>query len=286
MRTWRSNRLLFLAVSLIVCGVLIVTSQLGLLRPLENLAAIPLNLVSGVFNRLTLQITGGVEDLMELQTLRQRNADLEEALAQYQTELVELREIASDYERLAELLDYTTRASRQSFVAADVIGIDQMALRRTITINRGTRDGITIGMPVTTGKGLVGRIIDVGVNSARVLLITDRDSAVSARLQSTRAVGSVRGQTSGSLRMEMIPIGDAVRVGDLVITSGLGGNFPPDIVIGVVTSIRQFEFELAQEAELTSLIDFDSLEFVLVITSFEPVDMSVFEQGATGAGAP
>lgn len=278
MRTWRSNRFLFLMVSLLAAAALIVTSQIGLLRPLEDLAAVPLNLAAGVLNRVTLQIVGGVEDLVELQTLRQRNADLEEALARYQTELVELREIASDYQRLAELLDYTTRASNQQFLAADVIGIDQMALRRTLTINRGTRDGIAVGMPVVTGKGLVGRVIAVGATSARVLLITDRDSAVSARLQSTRAVGSVRGQTSGSLRMEMIPLGQQVRVGDLVITSGLGGNFPPDIVIGVVTSTRQFEFELAQEAELTSLNDFDSLEFVLVITSFEPVDMSVLDR--------
>ncbi len=278
MRTWRSNRFLFLTISLMAAAVLIVTSQIGLLRPLEDLAAVPLNLVAGVLNRVTLQIVGGVEDLVELQTLRQRNADLEEALARYQTELVELREIASDYQRLAELLDYTTRASNQQFLAADVIGIDQMALRRTLTINRGTRDGIAVGMPVVTGKGLVGRVIAVGATSARVLLITDRDSAVSARLQSTRAVGSVRGQTSGSLRMEMIPLGQQVRVGDLVITSGLGGNFPPDIVIGVVTSARQFEFELAQEAEVASLNDFDSLEFVLVITSFEPVDMSVLDR--------
>lgn len=277
MRTWRSNRLLFLAVSLLISAGLIITSQLGLLRPLEDLAAVPLNLVSGVFNRLTLQVAGGVEDLAELQTLRQRNADLEEALAQYQTELVELREIASDYQRLATLLDYTTQVANQDFVAADVISIDQMALRRTLTINRGTRDGITVGMPVVTGSGLVGRILSVGATSSRVLLITDRDSAISARLQSTRAVGSVRGQTSGSLRMEMIPLGQTVQVGDLVITSGLGGNFPPDIVIGIVTSTRQFEFELAQEAELTSLNDFESLEFVLVITSFEPVDMSAFE---------
>lgn len=277
MRTWRSNRFTFLTVSLLAAAVLIVTSQSGLLRPFEDLAAIPLNLVAGALNRLTLQVVGGVESLVELQTLRQRNADLEEALARYQAELVELREIASDYQRLAELLDYTTRASKQQFLTADVISIDQMALRRTLTINRGTRDGVAVGMPVVTGKGLVGRVIAVGATSARVLLITDRDSAVSARLQSTRAVGSVRGQTSGSLRMEMIPLGQQVQVGDLVITSGLGGNFPPDIVIGVVTSTRQFEFELAQEAEVASFNDFDSLEFVLVITNFEPVDISALD---------
>jgi rod shape-determining protein MreC len=277
-RNWRSNRLLFLAVSLFFCFGLMILSQTGLLAPVENLAAIPLNLVSGAFNNMALSVVGGVTDLAELQTLRQRNADLEEALAQFQSELVELREIASDYQRLTELLDYTTTATNQDFVTADVINVDQTGLRRTIVINRGARDGIDVGMPVVTGQGLIGRVLDVSANAARVLLITDRDSAVSARLQSSRVQGSVRGQLSGNLRMTMIPIGNVIQVGDLVITSGLGGNFPPDLIIGVVTSVRQFEFELFQEAEVTSLNNFDTLEFVLVMTSFEPIDIGVFDR--------
>lgn len=276
-RNWRSKRVVFLAVSLFFCFGLMVLSQFGVLTPLENLAAAPLNLATGVVNRITLSVVGGVTDLAELQTLRARNADLEEALAQFQTELVELREIASDYERLAELLAYTTRATNQDFVTADVINVDQTGLRRTITVNRGARDGVNVGMPVLTGKGLVGRVLSVSANAARVLLITDRDSAVSARLQSTRVQGSVQGQLSGNLRMTMIPLSDTVQVGDLVITSGLGGNFPPDIPIGIVTSTQQFEFELFQEAEVTSMNNFDTLEFVLIMTSFQPVDLSVFE---------
>lgn len=277
MRTWRSNRFLFLIASLSLCFGLIVLSQIGLLRPIETLISAPLNLASGFVNRVTLTIAGGVGDLVELQNMRQRNADLEEALAQFQAELVELREIASDYNRLTELLDYTTTARNQEFVTADVIHIDQNSLLRSITINRGARDGLRVGMPVVTGQGLVGRILDVSANASRVLLITARDSAVSARLQTTRVEGSVLGQTGGNLRMTMIPLGESIQVGDLVITSGLGGNFPPDIVIGVVTSVRQFEFELFQEAEVTSLNNFDSLEFVLVITNFEPVDISIFQ---------
>ncbi|MBZ0303639.1 MAG: rod shape-determining protein MreC [Anaerolineae bacterium] len=277
-RNWRSNRLLFLAVSLFFCFGLMALSQVGLLTPLEDLAAVPLNALSGVFNTIALSVVGGVTDLAELQNLRQRNADLEEALAQFQSELVELREIASDYKRLTELLDYTTSVTNQEFVTADVVNVDLTGLRRTIVINRGTRDGLTTGMPVVTRQGLIGRILDVSANASRVLLITDRDSAVSARLQSSRAEGSIQGQLSGNLRMTMIPLGSPVQTGDLVITSGLGGNFPPDIPIGVVTSIRQVEAELFQEAEITSLNNFDTLEFVLVITSFEPIDISVFQQ--------
>lgn len=282
MRRLRSNPLLFLLVSLFTCFGLMFLSQSRILAPIEDLASIPLNVMSGFFNRIALNISGGVTDLTELQNLRQRNAELEEALAQFQSELVELREIASDYNRLAELLDYTTSKANQEFVTADVISVDESNLLRTITINRGARDGIARGMPVVTGQGLVGRILNVSANASRVLLITSRDSAVSARLQSTRVEGSVQGQTAGNLRMTMIPLGQALTVGDLVITSGLGGNFPPDVVIGIVTSARQFEFELFQEAEISSLINFDTLEFVLVMTSFQPVDLSIFEQNTPG----
>ena len=136
----------------------------------------------------------------------------------------------------------------------------------TIAINRGTRDGIAPGMPVVSQQGLVGRIVDVTANAARVLLVTDTNSYVSARLQTTRELGTVQGQLTGNLRMIMIPQEATVQVGDVVITSGLGGNFPPDLVIGQITSKRQFEFELNQEAEIRSLVDFDTLEFVFAAT--------------------
>ncbi len=276
-RVWRANRILFLALCLLFCLALIGLSRAGLLAPLEELATIPLNLATGVLNRATLTLTGGIIDFAQLQSLQARNADLEDVLARYQAELIELREIASDYERLAQLLDYTSTAANQEFVTADVINIDQTGLRRSITINRGTRDGIAIGMPVVTDQGLVGRVLDISANAARVLLVTDRDSAVSARLQTSRVEGSLRGQLSGNLRLTLVPPGDSIAVGDLVLTSGLGGNFPADIVIGVVASSRQFEFELFQEAEVTSFNSFEALEIVLVMTSFEPVDPGVFD---------
>ena len=115
----------------------------------------------------------------------------------------------------------------------------------------------------------------------RVLLVNDPSSFVSGRLQTTREEGSIQGLPAGGLRMIDIPLGADVQVGDVVLTSGLGGNFPPDLLIGTVSSVRQFEFELSQEAEVRSLIDFDTLEFVLVVTSFQPVDPSIFDDEDT-----
>ena len=274
----RPSRLLLLIIMLSLCGLLMLLSLSGALTPVEGVAAAPLYALSGLFNRLSLSISATFEELSDLGQLRERIAELEEQLARRQIESIQLREAASDYERLIDLLSYTSAQENQEFLTADVIAVEQTGIARNVIINRGTRDGLAAGMPVATNLGLVGRIIEVSANAAQVQLINDENSAVSSRLQTTRAHGSIIGQASGVLRLTMVDLDEEIRQGDLVITSGLGGNFPADIVVGQVTSIRQFEFELFQEAEVRSLIDFETLEFVLVITSFEPIDLTVFKQ--------
>ncbi len=277
-RSWRSNPIFLFIISMFACIVLIALSAIGLLAPAEDFAGRPVRLITGIANNLTLYASQSTADLSQIRDLRARVALLEETLAQYQSELVELREIESDYDRLTGLLDYTTTREDQDFVTADVIDVDQSSQLRTITINRGRRDGIAVGMPVVTQQGLVGRVLNVGAGAARVLLITDPTSAVSVRIQRNRVEGTVIGQLSGNLRLTFVPLDQDIQESDIIITSGLGGNFPPDIVVGVVTSIRQFEFELYQEAQVRSFNDFDTLEFVLVVTSFEPIDLSVLEE--------
>ncbi len=280
-RGWRSNRTLFLVVCLALTVGLIVASRAGVLAPVEDLLEVPLNGVASVFNRIGLTINDNLSRFSDVQTLQKRIADLETALALYQSELVELREINSDYQRLADLLQYTTSVQNQEFVTANVVAVDESGVLRTITVDRGTRDGITVGMPVVTGQGLVGRVIKVSANAAQIMLVTEPSSAVSARLQTTRAEGTVRGTHAGTLEMDMIPLDSQVTSGDLVITSGLGGNFPPDIVIGQVTSVRLADTGLNRVAQVHSLLNFDALEFVLIVTNFQPVDLSVFDQSTT-----
>lgn len=278
----RPNRFLFLIVALGLCGGLMLLGMAGLLAPVEGLASAPLHGFSGALNRLSLTLNQAFEELNSLGQLRERIASLEELLASRQIEIIQLREAASDYDRLVDLLSYTNTLENQEFLTADVIALDQSGIVRGLIINRGARDGVGIGMPVVTDLGLVGRIVGLSANAAQVQLINDENSSVSARLQTTRAEGSIIGQASGALRMTFIDLDESIIQGDLVITSGLGGNFPPDIVVGQVTSIRQFEFELFQEAEVRSLIDLGLLEFVLVITSFQPIDLSVFDDSAGG----
>ncbi len=274
----RPGPFLLLLFSLSLCGVLALLSLIGILTPLESVVAAPLHGLSGFFNRVSLSFDAVFDELNNLGELRARLADLEEQLALRQIELIRLREEASDYDRLIDLFSYTSSLDNQDFLPADVIAVEQTGIARAIIINRGTRDGIAVGMPVSTDLGLVGRVTRVSANASQVQLINDENSAVSARLQTTRAQGSIIGQASGVLRLTLVDLDEDIRQGDLVITSGLGGNFPADIVIGQVTSVRQFEFELFQEAEVRSLLDFEALDVVLVITSFEPIDLTIFMQ--------
>ncbi len=271
------NRGFLFALSVTLALVLILLSVSGNLRSLESVIAFPLTIVSSVLNQLALRLSGDIEDLSELRYLRQRVIDLEELVGQYQSEQIALREIQYDFNRMAALLNYAQTNETARYLAAEIIATETSGLLQGIIINRGSRDGVTVGMPVVTELGLVGRIVDVKANAAQVLLVTDVNSAVSSRLQSTRAQGSVRGGFGGGLRMTLIPLDAVIQLNDIALTSGLGGNIPADLVIGQVSSIRQFEFELFQEAEVSSLIDFDALEFVLIITSFQPVDLSAFE---------
>lgn len=264
---------------ILLCIVLIILSTLGILRPVEDLLATPLNAVSVLFSDTVKSTNNPSTSPETIEALQKRNAELERQLAQLQGELIQLREKASDYERLTNLLHYTDSTQGREYVTADVIGEGQYGFIRSIIINKGTRDGIAIGMPVVTDLGLVGRVWRVTASNSQVQLITDRNSFVSGRLESSRAEGTIqgRGLEIGSMRLEFLPLDITVDAGELVYTSGLGGNFPPDIPIGQVVSVTNIESELSQEAQVSSLIDFTTLEQVLVVTNFEPSDLSVFD---------
>jgi rod shape-determining protein MreC len=128
-------------------------------------------------------------------------------------------------------------------------------------------------MPVLTAQGLVGRISEVSAGSSKVMLITDSSSSVSALIQRSRATGMVQGYPGGELIMRYIPQGDQVQPGDIVITSGLGANFPKRLVIGQVVSVENADVQMFQEARLVPAVNLHDLEFVLVLLNFSPIDV-------------
>jgi rod shape-determining protein MreC len=265
--------------SLLISLALLGLGAIGVLAPAESGASYPLNLLQETFGGASNQASSFSQEWAEVQTLRERNRELERSLTQFQSEVAELRVYRADYERLADLANYVGEVGTEwQYVTADVIGRDVNGLVRTIHINAGTRDGVVIGDPVVTPLGLLGRVIQTTATGAEVLLISDQNSAVNARaLNEARDQGLVRGSLSGELIFDFLDINAQLEAGQQVYTSGETQSFPPNLLLGQVTSIRISADELFQQAILRSLVDFDSLQLVLVITNWEPVDLEAFE---------
>jgi rod shape-determining protein MreC len=263
----------FVLISLALLGF--VLHRAGLWAPVE-----------GVLARVTTPIQEGTSLVIsrfgewartarDLRDLRQRNRELEAENARLLLENVRYRELEGEAALLRDLLDFAhanpSFEVQGAHVVGRVIGRDPSNLQRYITLDVGREQGIARNMPVVTERGLVGRISEVGDGWSRVLLIIDQSSLVNALTQSTRASGLIQGQADGSLRLHNVLQSDTLSVGDTVFTSGLGGNFPRQILIGQITEVERKDYELYQTATVQATVDFDHTEAVLVITDFEPI---------------
>lgn len=270
---WTRRRLIMLLLMLTLSLLLFGLYQGGQLAPAESLILQLLAPVQGWLAGGLAEVQGTLEALAELGTLRQRIAELERERDALGAEIVRLREIEGEYVLLREQLGYQQAHPQLDLLPAEVVGYDPTNLLRFLIINKGRQDGVQAEMTVVTPRGLVGRITTVGPNWARVLLITDVSSSVNAMVQRSRTTGVVQGLIGGRLVMRYIPQGESVQVGDLILTSGLGGNFPKGLLIGRVTEVRQKDIEMFQEAEVQSAVNFNRLEQVMIVRNFTPTEL-------------
>jgi rod shape-determining protein MreC len=210
----------------------------------------------------------------DMASLRQRNAELEGEVAELQAQVIQLQQEVGQTQVLAALVDFIRVRPENEYAAAAVIGRDPSPFLHYVIINRGSNEGILRGMPVVTNQGLIGRVDAVIADAARVQLITDPAASVNVLLQNAETEASLVGSVTGDLTLEMIPQDINVQPGDLVLTSGLGGGYPPDLIIGQVVNVRSRDFDLFQQATVQPVVDFNQLEIVLVIINFNPVDFA------------
>jgi rod shape-determining protein MreC len=276
MKRLQNVPLLFVLLSLTIVGL--VLHETGNTQAVENLVLRPVTPVQDHLSNLANDFNDLVQTFRDVQGLRRRNEELQSLADSLMIENVRLRELESENETLRQLLQFTQANPTYSYRAAEVvghvIGQDPSNLLRYIIIDIGTGDGVAKGMPVVTDRGLVGRIVEASSRSSKVLMITDVSSSVNAIIQSSRATGIVEGKADGGLVMKYIPQPVTVNLGDIILTSGLGATFPKRLVIGQVTDIHKRDIELFQQAEIKPTVDFERLEIVLVITSFEPVELA------------
>ncbi len=258
---------------LVVIGV-IVLAFAGYLTPVSRVILSPLVSAQTWVSTRFLALQAYLTEPREVAELRQRNVELEAEVAHLRTQIIELQQQLSEYRILSALLEFARAYPEYEYIGASVIGRDPSPFVKYIHINRGSDDDIQRGMPVVTQQGLVGRVSKVTASAALVQLITDPGVTVNVRLEPSRAEAKLAGSITGDIELDLIPQDAAIQTGDLVLTSGLGGNYPPDILVGQITGVRQQDYDLFQSASMQPVVDFDQLEIVLVITNFEPIDIS------------
>lgn len=210
----------------------------------------------------------------DIASLRARNAELQAEVSQLQAQVIELQQRVNETEVLRALVDFSRSNPESTYRAAAVIGRDPSPFLHYVVINRGSNDGIRRGMPVVTNQGLIGRIDAVIADAARVQLITDPAASINVHLQNANTDAVLMGSVTGDVTLDMISQDATVEPGDLILTSGLGGGYPANLIIGQVVSVRSLDVELFQQAVVQPAVDFARLEIVLVITNFRPVDIS------------
>jgi rod shape-determining protein MreC len=270
------NRPLFIGLILALLFLGFALDRLGYMTRVRTFVQTALVPLQEATTGVAQNVSGRLEENQNLQLLQARNAELEALNNKLMVDNVRLREMERENELLRQLLNYTRSNLQFSYQTTTVIGrsigVDPTNLLYFVYVNVGARDGIAENMPVITDRGLVGRVTAVGPNLAQVLMLIDPASAVNALIQNSRVTGLVRGNIDGTLIMERIPQDAKVNPGDIVLTSGLGGNFPDKLVIGQVTEVVNRDQDMFQTARIRPTVDFGKLETMLIITSFQPVD--------------
>jgi rod shape-determining protein MreC len=225
------------------------------------------------------EVAGGAASigtaLIEIDRLRVDNGAMHAENERLAAENARLLAIQRENELLTGLLQLRAGFEYQT-VATSVIMRESSEFRRVVGLDKGTDAGIEIGDVVIAGGGsLVGRVSEVGPDSATVVLLTDASSTVIGQLTMTAAIGEVVGQLGGVLVMQQIDSSETVSVGDEVVTAGieLGGGirspYPKGLLVGQVVDVRRDANDVVQTAYLQPAAELDKLEYVLVILDYE-----------------
>lgn len=222
-------------------------------------------------------VVGTVGSYVDLRGAREENIKLRQEVAELKGELNETKERAAELDLLRAHVALPTRPDYTA-LSANVVARDADLWYRRLVIDRGTLDGVKRNMPVATAAGVVGRIVAVGPNFAQVQVITDKHAGVGAMLQSSRAMGEIRGrEDEGPLcELQNIPSSETVEVGETVVTTGLDRIYPKGLMIGTVERIESNPNAPWHKIIVSPSARVDRVEHVLVLL-VEQKDLKVEE---------
>jgi len=261
----------YLFLGVMLGHVLLISAQVNSRSGVPVLEAVTF----GVFAEMERVISAGVSSVRRVWTgytglrhVKIQNDELTRRLEEAQIALQQQRALADRTRNLERLLDLRD-SSKLNTLAAEIIAAGAMPDFRTLTIDKGTREGVRANMAVIAPAGVVGRIVTPSTPAAKVQLLVDRNAAAGALVERSRAQGVVTGGGGDRLRMDYVSEVADVRVGDLVVTSGIDGIYPKGYVIGQVESVEK-SGTAYKTITVKPAVDFTSLEEVLVVLTPTP----------------
>ncbi len=266
----------------LVLGVLVSIRLTGLgsqfPNPIGGVLQRVLSPVEGVILRVGNSLKDNTRVFWNFGDVQKENEELRTRVEQLTGDNLKLKEqvlAGLRYNELDSKMFKSPDVDKYTKIGASIISRNPNAWYQTLTINRGTNDGVAVDDPVIVALGLVGKIVSVTPTTSEVLLITDSEGQVSALVRGSTGsptFGIVEGtykrtsrlEAEGNLQM-LLRRDDNVNVGDLVLTSGLGGVYPKDIPVGKVEQIQLDGSGLLKTAYISPLVNFDSLEEIYII---------------------
>ncbi len=262
---------MYLKRSLILVSAVLFPLLIGAISPqfVQNVRSLTTT-VTGPFLELQNQVTRffrkETDYLLQRPKLRQENETLKTEIKKLKSELLDLDETKHEISRLESLLKLKQNFIKRG-IAAQVIARDPSHWTQFIVINKGIRDGIRKNTVLINADGLIGKVVVSGAYSARAILLTDPEARASAMNQRTRDVGLIEGTGSLMLKMTYLDRQSNIQVGDMIMTSGLGGIYPKGIPIGKVELVGNEKNNLSLYASVRPFVPFAKLEEVLCISS-------------------
>ena len=270
-RNWKK-----IVLVLFVLGVAFFALSGYLNKAIDRVIAPVIGIQSTVMERLNFVINLFTISQSEVE-LAAENEELKRQVSELQNYIIQLQQNLNEADILYALLGFARSSPDEQYIPAKVIGKDPSPFLKYLLIDQGSDQGIRSGMPVVTNNGLVGRIEAVTASAARVKLITDSTSMINAVVTEVDAECMVQGSITGDVTIEMVSQDVKLEPGQIVQTSGLGGDFPSDFIIGQVLNVNQINNEIFQSASILPAEDFSSLQAVLVVSNFSPANTAPLE---------
>ncbi len=268
-------RKVFLVIALVVLPLMAINMQrkseeeLWFTRPFTFAGAT----LQRAFASFSSGVRGTTSMYVDLIGIKKTNQELKRQLDELNAQLSAFTELKLENQRLGELLGFK-QATKMNLLAARVIGRDLLPDHNTITVDRGLSHGIQKNMAAITIGGVVGYTFRVENESSQILLLTDRYAVIDAIVQRSRARGLVEGMSRTNCRLRYLKRSDDLKVGDLVVTSGLFNIFPKGFPIGTVTSIDKSRYGMTQEVEIKPAVEPLNLEELFIVLNANHADLS------------